>query len=184
MPDPLQQALQDAAVHSSLVGSLAVFCAAYLLFVLAAGWLVIVVVERKAITLAVIARVALMVVLSFAVATVLGHLISDPRPYLVEHTTPLAAVAHDNGFPSDHTLMAAALTASLWWFARRALPYFLAGTLLLAAGRLGIEAHHTLDVGGSMGIVLVVTLLVSALPLPTALERPALRPASGARRAA
>ncbi|HEX6122743.1 MAG TPA: phosphatase PAP2 family protein [Ktedonobacterales bacterium] len=183
MSDPLQQALQDAAVHSSLVGSLAVFCAVYLVFVMAAGWLVVVALERNAITLATIVRVALLVVVSFAVAKVLNHVVSDPRPYLVAHTTPLAPTSGDNGFPSDHTLMAAALTASLWWFARRYLAYFVVGMVLVALGRLGIEAHHTLDVVGSMAIVLVVMLLVSALPLPAALQRPALRPATGARRA-
>jgi undecaprenyl-diphosphatase len=183
MSDPLQQALQDAAVHTSLIGSLAIFCAAYLVFILAAAWLAVVVVECKAITLAAIVRIVLMVVISFALAKVLNHVISDPRPYIVEHTTPLAPVSGDNGFPSDHTLMAATLAASLWWFARRYIPYFVVGALLVAAGRLGIEAHHTLDVVGSMGIVLVVTLLVSALPLPATLQRPALRPARGARRA-
>jgi len=66
-----------------------------------------------------------------------------PRPYLVTHTRPLIPTSHDNGFPSDHTLLAAALTASLWWIDRRWLGAFALGTLLVLVGRLGVGAHHT-----------------------------------------
>ncbi len=94
----------------------------------------------------------------------------------MEHVRPLIPVARDNGFPSDHTLLAAFLTAALWWIDRRALAAFAVGTLLVMVGRLGVGAHHTLDVLGAVGIVAAAALVVAALPLPVAWNRPLLPP--------
>ena len=94
----------------------------------------------------------------------------------MEHVRPLIPVARDNGFPSDHTLLAAFLTATLWWIARRALAVFAVGTLLVMAGRLGIGAHHTIDVLGTVGIVAAAALVVAVLPLPVAWNWPLLPP--------
>ena len=182
MSDPVQPALQQLALSGSLPRELAIFCAAYLIFVLAAGWVVALVVHRDRVTLDAIARIALLMVVAFIVAKVLNQIISDPRPFVVEHTQPLAPVSHDNGFPSDHTLFGAALTASLWWIRRQLMPLFALGTLLVMAGRLAIEAHHSLDVLGSVAIVLVVALLIAALPLPRTWERPVLASARSTRR--
>ncbi|HEX8035798.1 MAG TPA: phosphatase PAP2 family protein, partial [Ktedonobacterales bacterium] len=98
--------------------------------------------------------------------------------YVVAHQQPIVPIAHDNGFPSDHTLMAMVLTTSLWWLWRRFVPYFAVGTLLVMLGRLGIGAHHTFDVVGSVVIVLVVALVVGMLPLPRAWTTPIIGRAS------
>ncbi|MBF6592462.1 MAG: phosphatase PAP2 family protein [Ktedonobacterales bacterium] len=174
MNDPIQQALQNLAPQSTITRQLAVFFGAYLVFLIGAAWVIVAVARRRQLTLATIARILLMLVLAFAAAKVLTHLVVDPRPYILEHTQPLTPTSRDNGFPSDHVLLAAALTASLAWFARRFISLFAAATLLVMVGRLAVEAHHTIDVVGSVGIVLVATLLVSALPLPVAWQRPAL----------
>jgi len=94
----------------------------------------------------------------------------------VEQAHPLIPVVRDNGFPSAHTLRAATLTATLWWIDRRALAAFAVGTLLVMAGRLGIGAHHTIDVLGAVGIVVTAALVVAALSLPMAWNRPLLPP--------
>ncbi len=57
---------------------------------------------------------------------------------------------------------------SLWWIARRYIPLFALGVILVALGRLGVGAHHTLDVVGSFVIVLVVALIIGLIPLPRA----------------
>lgn len=81
---------------------------------------------------------------------VLGRVIHDPRPYLAEHYAPLAHVASDNGFPSDHTLVVALLAGWAFWIDRRWVPVFPVGVLGVMLGRLAIGAHHTLDVLGSV----------------------------------
>lgn len=172
MNDPLQQAMQSFALQNGMTRAIAVFCAQMLIFVLAIVWLGVCALRANTISIAVIARMVVLVALSMAAAKVLANVVVDTRPYLVEHTQPLAPVSADNGFPSDHTLLAAALTASLWWIDRRAVVFLALGTLLLMLGRLGIEAHHTLDVAGSVAIVVVAAIVASMLPLPAAWRKP------------
>jgi membrane-associated phospholipid phosphatase len=168
MTDPLQQALHTAAAHSAPLAAIAVFCANLLLFVLAGALAALGMGRLRQITWGLAARVAL----SLGVATLLTLLskavIDDPRPYLAEHYTPLAHAAADNGFPSDHTLVAALLAGWAWWLDRRLLPVFVAGTMLVLLGRLAIGAHHTLDVLGSLGFALAGLLLAARLLRPGA----------------
>ncbi len=177
MHDPLQHALYTLASGHAPLRALAIVCASYLVYVMAVAWVVVAVSRRAALSVAVVARLAVMVALAFLASRLLGGVVADPRPYLVDHLRPLATVSHDNGFPSDHALLAAALTAGLWWIDRRWLPPFAVATVLVMLGRLAIGAHHTLDVTGSVAIVLVAALVAALLPLPTAWRRAIVIPA-------
>src|SRR6185312_13600685 len=57
--------------------------------------------------------------LAYILAKIAGHFYYDPRPFVVGNFTPLVAHAADNGFPSDHTLLAGALAASVMCFNKR-----------------------------------------------------------------
>jgi undecaprenyl-diphosphatase len=162
MTDPIQQALQSAASQDAVTRDLAVD----VVYLLGLAWLILALWRRAALSAAIIARIVVLLVLAYAASKVLNGLVIDPRPYIVAHVQPLTAVGHDNGFPSDHTLLAAALTASLWWIERRAIMPFAVGTLLVMLGRLGVGAHHTLDVLGSVAIVVVAALVAGAIPMP------------------
>ncbi|MHB8619501.1 MAG: phosphatase PAP2 family protein [Chloroflexota bacterium] len=170
--DVIQQAVQALAYQNGATRETAVFLATMLVFVLLGLWLIGVFRERGRVTIAGAPRILAVMGGSFVLSRVLAHVIVDPRPYLIEGIHPLTHVAADNGFPSDHTLLAAALTAGLWWVDRRLMPLFGAGTLLVMVGRLGVAAHHTLDVGGSVAIVVVVAVVVALVPLPRAWSVP------------
>lgn len=172
MTDIIQQQIQLFATQSTLTRDIVIFCADMLIFVVAAAWLVALLTNVSKLTGSWVVRMAVIAVLAVVLAKVSGLLISDTRPYILGHFTPLAPVAHDNGFPSDHVLLATVLTASLWWVERRFIPFFAAATLLIMMGRLGIGAHHTLDVVGSVVIALLVALIAGALPLPESWNRP------------
>jgi membrane-associated phospholipid phosphatase len=173
--DTFQQAIQALAYANPFWRAAAIFCAAVLLYLLVLAWVAAVYLQRRRLTMGVVARVVLLFGLSYGVAKLAGHVILDPRPYLVQQIAPLIPLAHDNGFPSDHSLLAWALALSLIWLAPPFVWPFAAGAVLVMLGRLGIAAHHTLDVGGSALIVLVVALLVARLPLPAGWHRPLLR---------
>lgn len=162
----MQSAIHSWAMRHLLARDLVIVCAAGLIYVLSALWVLLVFAHRRQFTVADAIRIVVLGGLALLGSTILTHVVSDPRPYLVTHTQPLIPVSHDNGFPSDHVLLAAALTLSLCWINWRWMPYFLAGTLLVALGRLGVGAHHTLDVIGSMAIAFVALLVALALPLP------------------
>ena len=164
--DGIEQGLQHLAAQSALARDATIFCASYLVFVMAGVWLVIAAISRARIDAAVVARLLILAALSYALSRAGGAVVSDPRPFIVEHIKPIVAIAHDNGFPSDHVLLAAALTASLWWIDRRLLPLFFGGLVLVALGRMGIAAHHLEDVVGSAVIVAIAAIVAALAPLP------------------
>jgi len=172
MQDVVQQTVQALSVHNGVTRVLAIFCASVLIYVVGAAWIVAVAAGRAVLSPSVVVRVALMGVLAYLASHVLTALVIDPRPYVVAHVAPLTPVAHDNGFPSDHTLLAAVLAASLCWIERRPLFFFGLAVLLIMLGRLGIGAHHTLDVLGSLVVTAVAFALAAAVPLPSSWARP------------
>ena len=112
-----------------------------------------------------------------------GAIYIDPRPFASEHYHPLIAHVADNGFPSDHALLAAFLVACvvlvrLWL----ALPIVVVLGLLVDWARVGAGIHHPIDVIGSAvfvalgaGIAIAVTPSLSewiSPHLPRALCRP------------
>lgn len=170
----IQAGVESFALSSDLARAFIVFCAAYLVFVMVAAWCGLALAHVRAISVAVVVRVCVSLALAFILAKIFGHIVSDPRPYLVTHTAPLATVSADNGFPSDHVLFAAALTYTLWWIDRRWITVFAIGTVLVALGRLGIGAHHLEDVVGSAVFALVAVVVVARIPLPATWDRPVL----------
>lgn len=85
-----------------------------------------------------------------------GALYTDPRPFAVEHFHPLIPHAADNGFPSDHALLAAFLVVCvvlvrLWV----AVPVVAALGVLVDWARVGAGIHHPVDVIGSAVFVAV-----------------------------
>ena len=95
--------------------TLTVFLANYLIFVdiLAAAIVIAGLLYRRPRFLAFrwAVTAAVLLVVSYVFALVGGLLYYDPRPFAIGHFQPLIAHAADNGFPSDHALLAAALVA-------------------------------------------------------------------------
>lgn len=174
MHDTIQQGLQALATGNGVARAIIIVCAAAVVYLLVLAWLALAAGERGRLTLAAAGHIIVLGVVAYLVSKVLGHVVNDPRPYIVAHTHPLIPTAHDNGFPSDHTLLAALLTASVWWIDRRLLLVFASGTVLVMLGRLGVGAHHTIDVLGSVAIVVIAGLASRVVPLPTQWNRPIL----------
>jgi undecaprenyl-diphosphatase len=144
-----------------------IFLANYLIFVdvLAAAVVIAGLLYRRPRFLAfrwAVAAAALLV-LSYIFAQVGGLLYNDPRPFIVGHFQPLISHAADNGFPSDHALLAAALVAlvalvDLPW----ALPFALLA-IVIDWARVGAGLHHVIDVVGSSVVVALATLIALLL---------------------
>lgn len=99
---------------------------------------------------------AIIAVFSFIISRIAGHIYYDPRPFVVGHFTPLIPHAADNGFPSDHVLLTAAISAVIWFYSKK-LSYWLWGlAVLIGAARVYSGVHHTIDIVGSIVIVLLV----------------------------
>jgi len=97
--------------------------------------------------------------LSLLIAKLASHFISDPRPFVQGHFTPLLNHSADNGFPSDHTLLAALIGFVVFCFSRRLGAAALAIALLIGLSRMAAGVHHSWDILGSFIITLLSTYL-------------------------
>ena len=101
---------------------------------------------------------------------VAGAVWTDPRPFVVDHSTPLIAHSVDNGFPSDHTALAAAIAVVVLVWHRRTGAVLVVLAALLGASRVLAGVHHVPDVaaGYAVGVLAggVAVLVSRALPWP------------------
>lgn len=117
-------------------------------------------------------RMALLAVLAlpltYVVAKIMSTLYYDPRPFVVGHFLPLLPHAPDNGFPSDHTLLSAAVAAVVFFFNRTLGALLLVIAFLVGVARVFAGIHHLTDIVGSLVIAASVTMLVWRFVFPKA----------------
>ena len=88
------------------------------------------------------------------------HLFAERRPYLTHpHLLVLASRSSDFSFPSDHTVMAGAVTAGLLLVSRRLGLAAAVAAVLLAAARVYTAAHYPWDVLAGLVLGSAVALL-------------------------
>ncbi len=114
--------------------------------------------------------------LCFIVARLSGAVIASPRPFVVDHVTPLIHAAADNGFPSDHTLLSMAAAAIVFAYQRKWGSLLLGLAVLVGVARVLAGAHHFMDVAGSAVIAVSITYLayrfiVNKIPFDTLYRR-------------
>ena len=92
------------------------------------------------------------VILVGILALVMGHYYYDPRPFVVGNFTPLIPHAPDNGFPSDHVLLASSIAIVLSFYNRKIALSLWILTVIIAICRVLSGVHHPIDVVGSIVI--------------------------------
>jgi undecaprenyl-diphosphatase len=105
-------------------------------------------------------------VVAYLLSKVGNLFVNSPRPFLLTGVPPLIPSSTDNGFPSDHTLLLAFMSALVFLVNKRAGILFLVLAVVIGLARVYAGVHHLLDVIGSLVIValaLLLYLLVIAL---------------------
>ena len=98
---------------------------------------------------------------TFIVGRLFSLAINNPRPFIAHDIQPLFAHAADNGFPSEHTLLATAISA-LVFTVNKPLGFVLfAFSLMIGTARVVANVHHPLDIVGGIAIALLVVYLCS-----------------------
>lgn len=145
---------------------LAIFGAQYLYIVLLLVALVWYLIQKRSAQIEMIAWGAFALPIMYILLIVAGLVYFDPRPFVLDNTTPLIAHAPDNGFPSDHTLICSA-TASIVFFYNKAFSGFLWFlTALVGSSRVYTGLHHPLDIVASAAMAFTVTIIVWKFVLP------------------
>ena len=93
----------------------------------------------------------------YLVAKVGSSIYYDPRPFVVGNFAPLVPHAADNGFPSDHTLLMAAIASVVYAHSRKVGALLWALAILVGTSRVAAGIHHPLDIAGSIVIAAATT---------------------------
>lgn len=88
-------------------------------------------------------------ILAFLIAMFAKHFILSPRPFISDHVSALFSSSHDNGFPSDHTLLAS-LLAFVTLVYNRPVGLFAVGLAgIVGWARVLGGVHHAKDIFGA-----------------------------------
>jgi len=99
--------------------------------------------------------------IALALARISAQLYYSTRPFVTSHVTPLFAHAADNGFPSDHALLASFLGFALWSYSRNLGVILLINAVLIGAARVAAHVHHPFDILGSLLFSAVAVVVIT-----------------------
>lgn len=103
-------------------------------------------------------------ILSLVLAKIAAHLYDDPRPYISDGAVSLFSHGGDpNGFPSDHTLLAAFLGFGALIYHRKTGIGLLIIAALIGWARVAAHVHHAADIIGSFIVTFLAYLTVTYL---------------------
>jgi len=106
-------------------------------------------------------------VFSFPISLIVGKILNllyyNPRPFVLNNTTPLINHVADNGFPSDHVLLVASLASLFLFFNKKVAILLWIITFLVAISRVYVGVHHILDVVVSALISITVAWMIYLL---------------------
>ena len=96
---------------------------------------------------------------AYGLAKLAGKLYFDPRPFVKSACHALVPHSADNGFPSDHTLLGAALAAIVWRYSK--LWSVIIGLLTIAVGSARVAGciHSPVDIVGALVIGIAGALI-------------------------
>ena len=132
---------------------LIIFTAKYLLFISAAIAVLYFLKQPRQKQKEMLIFAVILLPLSYIVAKIVSHFYFDPRPFVAGHFTPILPHAADNGFPSDHTLLGAAIAFAVFHSNKRLGLLLLLLAILVGIARVLAGVHHITDILSSIIIV-------------------------------
>jgi undecaprenyl-diphosphatase len=152
-----------------------VVCAKYLIYVSLVVLVLYFLLAPRVLKYHLVWLAAISMTLAYALARIASDLYLDPRPFVIGHFKPLVEHAADNGFPSDHMLLASTIAALIFYFNRRMGIVLWVIAILVAYGRVASGVHHTVDVVASAAIG-IVAVVIGQFILSQVRRRPVAKP--------
>ncbi|HEX5448409.1 MAG TPA: undecaprenyl-diphosphatase [Candidatus Saccharimonadales bacterium] len=130
---------------------LIIFGAQYLIFIVAilavAHWFISI--DRKD-KIRLVATVVIGLIVATIIAKVASKLYYDPRPFVKSGVKPLFPHAPDNGFPSDHTYLAATTAVAYFFYRRNFGVALFVLAVLVGICRVAAHVHSPIDIAGGL----------------------------------
>ncbi len=132
-----------------------IFCAKYLIYIDILMFLAFLFLARRRVRGRLIVMTVIAGVFAYVIARIAALLWYDPRPFVESGIVPLIAHAADNGFPSDHMLLAGTLASVVMFRNARLSIIFWLVAIAIGASRVLAHIHHSIDIIASaiIGIV-------------------------------
>ena len=90
----------------------------------------------------------------YAVSRIVAGFYYNPRPFVVDNFTPLIPHEPNNGFPSDHTLLSAAVATVIYPLSKKVGAISWVMAILVGTSRVLAGIHHPIDIAGSIIIAI------------------------------
>lgn len=143
--------------------TLIVFIAQYLLFILiliaGAYWLI----QDKSVKLKIVIIGILGSIIALILMKIGAALFYDPRPFVSSGVVPYFKHVADNGFPSDHTSLAAVLAVTIFFASRKLGIALFIGAIVIGSARVIANVHSPVDIIGGLLIGIVGVYLSHSL---------------------
>jgi undecaprenyl-diphosphatase len=97
--------------------------------------------------------------ITFLLSLIARELYFNPRPFITGGFEPLIPHSGGNGFPSDHTLLASAIAFGITVFNRKLGLILFMIAAVVAASRVYVGVHHSVDVLASILIACSVSTI-------------------------
>ena len=134
--------------------TLIIFCGTYLIWVVALIGFIYLIQSHKRKRIALFAVVVLPA--TYIIGKIVGIFWYDPLPFVQNGTTPLIAHAANNGFPSDHMLLAGAIASVVFAYNRPLGILLWVLAIIIGVARVLAGVHHPVDVIAAAIVALVV----------------------------
>jgi membrane-associated phospholipid phosphatase len=106
-------------------------------------------------------RMIALAIVAFPVALLLtwvaGHLYYHTRPFVIEGVQPLIPHEPDNGFPSDHTMLAMTTSAIMFVYHRKVGLLLGILAILIGVSRVIAKLHYPIDILAGAAIAIAST---------------------------
>lgn len=143
--------------------SVIIFMAVYLYLVVVVVGVLIFLSEKMSKKIEMIKLAIIVLPVCFLVAKISGLFISSPRPFIIENVQPIIQASVDNGFPSDHTLLAATIACLVFVYHKKMGAFLFLLAIGVGVGRVLVHVHHSIDIIGSIVIAASVTYLIYSI---------------------
>ena len=98
---------------------------------------------------------------AYLLAVLIKHFFPTLRPFMVDHREIDVLFRPDSGsFPSEHTIIAFALSVTVFLHDRRVGWWFLASSLLIGIARVLANVHYPIDIVGGAFLGTIVAVIV------------------------